>query len=72
MEERSAYTSGGVQFLTADGKSRAIPAGACSITPQVKPVRYLVRWQEGGSTCSAEISADAMAKYLRGCIVQYA
>lgn len=72
VEERSAFTSGGMKFLDGDGTPSVIPAGACSVTPRYKPGRYLVRWQEGTLTRSAEIADAMMISYLRGCIVQYA
>ncbi len=72
MEERAAFTSGGMRFLTAEGKTNTIPAGACSLTLRKQPARYLVRWQEAGFAQSAEISEKTMIGYLRGCIVQYA
>lgn len=61
-----------MKFLDGDGTPSVIPAGACSVTPRYKPGRYLVRWQEGGFTRSAEIADATMIGYLRGCIVQYA
>jgi hypothetical protein len=73
MTSRVAYTSGAMFVVTAAGVRRRVPAGACRIGPHSAPGRFRpVSWRENGVEQSAEVSAEDLYEYLRGCIVQFA
>ena len=69
---RLAYTSGAMLVVTPAGERR-VPPGPCHIGPYSARRRlWTVRWQERGAERVAEVSADDLSTYLRGCLVQYA
>lgn len=72
MTSRLAYTSGAMLVVTAHGASRRVPAGACRIGPLSASRFRTVRWSDNGVEQSAQVSAEDLSAYLRGCIVQYA
>jgi hypothetical protein len=57
---------------TAEGTSRRVPAGACSIGAHSAAWRcYTVRWSEGTIERTGEVSAEVLSAYLLSCVVQY-
>jgi hypothetical protein len=73
MAARLAYTSGAMLVVTPAGEHRRVPPGACHIGPySTQQKLWTVRWHERGAERVAEVSADDLSTYLRGCIVQYA
>ena len=70
---RLAYTSGAMFVVTREGGRRRVPAGECRIGPPSAPRRArVVRWREKGVEHSAEIAAQDLLAYVRGCVVQFA
>lgn len=73
MGERAAFTSGGMSVVSGDGLQRMVPAGPCSIgMPRTVGGCPSVSWRAGGVNHRAEVTAEDLAAYLRGCVVQYA
>jgi hypothetical protein len=59
--------------ITREGARYRVRAGPCRIGPHSSAQRTCaVHWEESGVQRSAEIAADELSGYVRGCVVQYA
>mgnify|MGYP000981844559 CR=1 FL=1 len=71
-ERRAVVCGVVVTALDASGARCTVPAGGCLIgAPQFPARRSTIHWESAGVEHTASVTAEDLAAYLRGCMVQY-